>query len=52
MRHLEGFQIKYTLWLNRMPSQVRAILQASTCDLKGKAVLADKITWKLAAANK
>lgn len=47
MRHLGGSQINeqllHTLWLNRLPSHVRAILQASTCDLKGKAVLADKI---------
>lgn len=47
MRHLGGSQINEqllnTLWSNRLPSHVRAILQASSCDLKGKAVLADKI---------
>lgn len=47
MRHLGGSQISeqllHTLWSNRLPAQVRAILQASPCDLKGKAVLADKI---------
>lgn len=32
-----------TLWLNRLPANTRAILQASTADLRGKAALADKI---------
>ena len=47
MRHLGGQQtteaLLENLWMNRLPTQVTAILQASVGDLNGKAALADKI---------
>lgn len=47
MRHLGGQQLTepllQNLWMNRLPTQVSAILQSSEADLNGKATLADKI---------
>lgn len=47
MRRLGGQnvneQLLENLWIDRLPAQVRAVLQVSDADLNGKAALADKI---------